>query len=134
MVKVSIFFAHLSPPLSVFLTTKPSSGRILEARGKGQEALGAYANGLSSEEEHVGCKVAGGALLMKAGSDSLPAARSFLSDALRLQPTNCAAWFNLGLVHKDDCRWADAADCFQAASALDDSDPLEPFAPLSSSF
>ncbi|XP_078445172.1 tetratricopeptide repeat (TPR)-containing protein [Wolffia australiana] len=107
-----------------------AEGKVLEARGRWQEALGAYTNGLSTEE-HVGCNMAAGVLLRKAGFDSLPAARSFLSDALQLQPGNRAAWFHLGLVHKDDHRHADAADCFQAASALDDSHPLESFSPPS---
>ncbi|CAA7398589.1 unnamed protein product [Spirodela intermedia] len=107
-----------------------AEGSVLEARGRALEALGAYANGVSAEAEHVGCKVSAGALLRKAAGsewESLAVARSFLCDALRLHPASGAAWFNLGLLHKQDGRPADAADCFQAASALDDSHPLEPF-------
>ncbi|CAN1199837.1 Protein NPG1, partial [Linum perenne] len=58
---------------------------------------------------------------------SLPVARSILTDALRLEPTNRKAWYYLGVVHRDDGRNADAADCFQAASMLEESDPIESF-------
>uniref|UniRef100_A0A2N9ISD4 Uncharacterized protein n=1 Tax=Fagus sylvatica TaxID=28930 RepID=A0A2N9ISD4_FAGSY len=61
------------------------------------------------------------------GSKALPVARSLLSDALRIDPTNRMAWYYLGMVHRDDGRIADAADCFQAASMLEESDPIESF-------
>jgi tetratricopeptide (TPR) repeat protein len=67
------------------------------------------------------------ALLSKIGSKALPVARSLLSDALRIDPTNRMAWYYLGMVHRDDGRIADAADCFQAASMLEESDPIESF-------
>ena len=86
-----------------------------------QDALAAYFNALSMEVEHVPSKVSIGALLSKQGPKFLPVARCFLSDALRLEPTNRMAWFFLGEVHKQDGRLADAADCFQAASMLEDS-------------
>lgn len=82
------------------------------------------------EVEHVPSKVSIGALLSKQGPKFLPVARCFLSDALRLEPTNRLAWFYLGEVHKQDGRLADAADCFQAASMLEDSDPVESFRSL----
>uniref|UniRef100_A0A1D1YVY6 Tetratricopeptide repeat protein 7A n=1 Tax=Anthurium amnicola TaxID=1678845 RepID=A0A1D1YVY6_9ARAE len=104
-----------------------TEGIMCEARGQVQEALSAYSNALSLSLDHVSCKVSIGALLWKKGSNSLSVARSFLSDALRLQPTNRLAWYYLGMVHKDDGRIADAADCLQAASMLEDSDPIESF-------
>ncbi|CAN1229422.1 Protein NPG1 [Linum perenne] len=70
-------------------------------------------------------------LLSKSSSEaSLPVARSILSDALKLEPTNRKAWYHLGTVHRDDGRTADAADCFQAASMLDESDPIESFSSI----
>lgn len=57
----------------------------------------------------------------------MPVARSLLSDALRIDPTNRMAWYYLGMVHRDDGRKADAADCFQAASMLEESEPIESF-------
>ena len=96
---------------------------IHEVHEKIQDALAAYFNALSMEVEHVPSKVSIGALLSKQGPKFLPVARCFLSDALRLEPTNRMAWFYLGEVHKQDGRLADAADCFQA-------DPVESFRSL----
>ena len=108
----------------------PMAGNTHEVHEKIQDALAAYFNALSTEVEHVPSKVSIGALLSKKGPKYLPVARCFLSDALRLEPTNRMAWFFLGKVHKHDGRLADAADCFQAASMLEDTDPVESFRSL----
>ncbi|TVU49718.1 hypothetical protein EJB05_01046 [Eragrostis curvula] len=108
-------------------TTLHAEGNMHEVREQIQDALAAYFNALSTELEHVPSKVSIGALLSKQGPKYLPVARCFLSDALRLEPTNRVAWFHLGKVHKHDGRLTDAADCFQAASMLEDSDPVERF-------
>lgn len=102
-----------------------------EARDQACDALAAYTTAHSIELDHVQCKVSIGSLLLKQGPKSLPVARSFLSDALRLEPTNRMAWYYLGMVHRDDGRVADAADCFQAASMLEESDPIESFSSIS---
>lgn len=107
-----------------------SSGFMLEARDQNKEALAAYVNAFSIELEYVPSKVAIGALLCKQGSRYLPAARCFLSDALRIEPTNRMAWLHLGKVHRNDGRINDAADCFQAAVMLEESDPVESFRSL----
>lgn len=107
-----------------------NSGYMLEARDQNKEALAAYVNAFSIELEHVPSKVAIGALLCKQGSRYLPAARCFLSDALRIEPTNRMAWLHLGKVHRNDGRINDAADCFQAAVMLEESDPVENFRSL----
>lgn len=107
------------------------SGSMHEAQESVHDALASYANGLSMDLNHAPCKVSIGALLSKRGAKSLPVSRSFLSDALRLEPTNCSAWYYLGMVHGDDGRASDAADCFQAAAMLDESDPIESFSMLS---
>ncbi|KAF0896652.1 hypothetical protein E2562_026765 [Oryza meyeriana var. granulata] len=111
--------------------TMHAEGYMLEAREQNEEALAAYVNAFSTELEHVPSKVAIGALLCKQGPRYLPAARCFLSDALRIEPTNRMAWLHLGKVHKNDGRIADAADCFQAAVMLEESDPVESFRSLS---
>lgn len=103
---------------------------MFERRGQIQEALAAYVNALFLEPAYVPCKIMIGALLMKMGSMALPVARGLLADALRIEPTNRMAWYYLGLVHKDDGRIADATDCFQAASLLEESDPVESFSSL----
>lgn len=105
-------------------------GVIHEARGKIQEALAAYCNALSLDLDHVDSKVSIGVMLWKMDPKSLPVARSFLSDALRLEPTNRLAWYYLGMVYKDDGRITDASDCFQAASMLEESDPIESYSSI----
>jgi tetratricopeptide (TPR) repeat protein len=107
------------------------SGSMHEAQDLVHHALASYANGLCMDLNHAPSKVSVGALLSKRGPKCLPVSRSFLSDALRLEPTNCAAWYYLGMVHGDDGRPSDAADCFQAAAMLEESDPVERFSMLS---
>lgn len=111
--------------------TLHTEGIICEARGQIQEALAAYINALLLEPGYVPCKILIGAVLSKMGSKVLPVARSLLSDALRIEPTNRMAWYYLGVVHKDDGRVGDAIDCFQAASMLEESDPIESFSSIS---
>ncbi|KAL7240061.1 hypothetical protein ACSBR2_005844 [Camellia fascicularis] len=107
-----------------------TEGIICEERGQIHEALAAYINALLLEPGYVPCKVLIGAVLSKMGSKVLPVARSILSDALRIQPTNHMAWYYLGLVHRDEGRIGDAIDCFQAASMLNESDPIESFSSI----
>ncbi|XP_057476782.1 protein NPG1 [Actinidia eriantha] len=107
--------------------TLHTEGIICEGRGQLPEALAAYINALLLEPGYVPCKILIGAVLTKMGSKALPVSRSLLSDALRIEPTNRMAWYYLGLVHRDDGRIGDAVDCFQAASMLEESDPIETF-------
>ncbi|KAJ1431152.1 Tetratricopeptide-like helical domain superfamily [Sesbania bispinosa] len=98
--------------------------------GQSQEALNAAINSVLIEPNYVPSKILMGALVQKIEPKALPAARSMLSDALRVEPTNRKAWYYLGLVHKQDGRMADAADCFQAAYMLEESDPIESFSAI----
>lgn len=98
-----------------------------EGRGQINVAMAAYINSLLLEPCYVPCKVLIGALLSKMGPMALPVGRSLLSDALRIDPANHMAWYYLGMVYRDDGRIADAADCFQAASMLEESNPIESF-------
>ncbi|KAI8023806.1 Protein NPG1 [Camellia lanceoleosa] len=107
-----------------------TEGIICEERGQIHKALAAYIRALLLEPGNVPCKVLIGAVLSKMGSKVLPVARSILSDALRIQPTNHMAWYYLGLVHRDDGQISDAIDCFQAASMLNESDPIESFSSI----
>ncbi|XP_059664868.1 protein NPG1 [Cornus florida] len=110
--------------------TLHTEGVMWERQGQMQEALTAYSNAILLESDYVPCKILVGAILSKMGSKALPVARSLLSDALRIEPTNRMAWYYLGLVHRDDGRIADATDCFQAASMLEESDPVESFSSI----
>ncbi|KAG6722972.1 hypothetical protein I3842_03G188100 [Carya illinoinensis] len=104
-----------------------TEGIMWEGCGQIEEASAAYINGLLLEPCYVPCKVLIGALMSKMGPMALPVGRSLLSDALRIDPTNHMAWYYLGMVYRDDGRIADAADCFQAASMLEESNPIESF-------
>ncbi|CAN0914020.1 Protein NPG1 [Linum grandiflorum] len=98
------------------------------ARGEFRDALCSYVCGHLMEPNHVPGIILVASLITKSSSEaSLPVARSILSDALKLEPANRKAWYHLATVHRDDGRTADAADCFQAASMLEESDPIESF-------
>ncbi|CAN1229406.1 Protein NPG1 [Linum perenne] len=106
-------------------------GAMQAARGEFRDALCSYVCGHMMEPNYVPGIIMVASLLSKSSSEaSLPVARSILSDALKLEPTNRKAWYHLGTVHRDDGRTADAADCFQAASMLDESDPIESFSSI----
>ncbi|KAI4327965.1 hypothetical protein L6164_020368 [Bauhinia variegata] len=107
-----------------------TEGVMAERQGQKQEAVAAYMNAALLEPSYVPNKNSLGASLLKMGSQAMPVARSLLCDALRIDPTNRMAWFYLGMVHKDDGRIGDAADCFQAASMLEESDPIESFSTI----
>ncbi|KAK4786593.1 hypothetical protein SAY86_010426 [Trapa natans] len=107
-----------------------TEGMMHERRGQIQEALSSYINALLLEPSYVPCKILIGAVMYKMGPMALPVARGLLADALKIEPTNRRAWYYLGLVHQEDGRIADAADCFQAASMLEESDPVESFSSL----
>lgn len=105
-------------------------GIILEGRGQTHEALAIYIDALMLEPYYVPGKILIAVLMSKMGPKALPVARSLLSDALRLDPNNRKAWYYLGMIHRDDGRIADAADCFQAATMLEESDPIESFSSI----
>ncbi|EYU32843.1 hypothetical protein ABFS82_01G093900 [Erythranthe guttata] len=107
-----------------------TEGVMHEKQGRVSEALAAYINALLLEPKYVPCKILIGNVMCKMGPKMLPVARTLLSDALRIEPTNYMAWYHLGIVHKDDGRIADAVDCFQAASVLEESEPIESFSTI----
>ncbi|KAI3744791.1 hypothetical protein L1987_57883 [Smallanthus sonchifolius] len=107
--------------------TLHTEGTIYQRRGEIDEALATYVNSLLVEANYVPSKISIGAIMSDRGLPMLPVARTMLSDALRLEPTNRMAWLYLGFVHKLDGRLSDAIDSFQAASMLEESDPIETF-------
>ncbi|KAK7360593.1 hypothetical protein VNO77_02600 [Canavalia gladiata] len=104
-----------------------TEGVLFDGQGQSQEALVATVNAVLHEPNYVPSKILMGSLMLKMGYKASPVTRTLLSDALRVEPTNRMAWYYLGLTHKDDGRIRDAADCFQAASMLEESDPIESF-------
>lgn len=106
-----------------------STGLLMEAKGLLQEALRSYRNALDVDSTHVPSLISTASVLRQLGGQSLPVARSFLTDALQLDRTNHVAWFNLGLLYKADVYASalEAAECFQAAALLEETAPIEPF-------
>lgn len=104
-----------------------TTGELFEARSLYKEALIAFSISLSIEPDHVPSIVSTAQVLMKMGRQTLPIARSFLMNALRLEPTNDEAWLQLGLICKMEGSMLQAADCFQAAHELKLSAPVQSF-------
>lgn len=46
-----------------------------------------------------------------------------LKQATTIDPTNAAAFYNLGVIYKDERKWTDAADAFASAAKLDGDNP-----------
>ncbi|CAL1395850.1 unnamed protein product [Linum trigynum] len=106
-----------------------TTGTLFEAQELFREALVSFSMSLSIEPDYVPSVVSTAGVLMKLGGESIPIARSFLMNALRLDPTNHEAWMDLGLISKQQGSLQQAADCFQAAYELKLSAPLESFTP-----
>ncbi|TKY57896.1 Tetratricopeptide repeat protein 7A [Spatholobus suberectus] len=103
------------------------TGLLFEAQSLHKEAFVSFSVSLSIEPDYIPSIISTAKLLLKLGMQSLPIARSFLMNALRLEPTNHDAWFNLGLVSKMEGSIQQAADCFQAACELKLSAPVQKF-------
>ncbi|KAH0994281.1 hypothetical protein GBA52_018145 [Prunus armeniaca] len=104
-----------------------TTGVLFEAQSQYREALISFSVSLSIEPDYVPSIVSTAEVLMKLGSQSLLIARSFLMNALRLEPTNHEAWLNLGLISKREGSLQQAADFFQAAHELQLSAPVKSF-------
>jgi ATP-dependent RNA helicase DHX36 len=113
----------------IFFTKYSFSGKIYEAKGLTKEALGAFFRALDLDPKHVPSLISTATVLRQLGDRPLPSIRCFLTDALQLDRTNHVAWFNLGLLYKEEGgrSAAEAAECFQAAAFLKETAPVEPF-------
>ncbi|XP_076929826.1 protein NPGR2-like [Bidens hawaiensis] len=106
------------------------TGLLYEAKGLGKEALKAYENALDIDPGLVQSLVSMAMVLRRlGGGKSGPVARSFLTEALHLDRMNSRAWYNLGQFYKDEGPMfiKEAVDCFEAASVLEETEPIEPF-------
>ena len=74
--------------------------KLYEAQGLYKEALIAFSKALAIEPDHVPSLIYTAVVLKQLGKKALPAARSFVADALWVDPYNNTAWYNLGTVHK----------------------------------
>ncbi|XP_074347728.1 protein NPGR2-like isoform X2 [Apium graveolens] len=106
-----------------------SLGWFYKGRGLHAEALKYFKNALDVDSRHVPSLIATGITLRKLNDQSLPVVKSFLTDALTLDRTNSSAWYNLGLLYKVENGGSavEAAECFEAAAILEESEPVEPF-------
>ncbi|TVU48457.1 hypothetical protein EJB05_08095 [Eragrostis curvula] len=106
-----------------------ATGKLHEVKGLLKEALQAYSTALDLEPKHVPSLISTATVLRQRGEKPLSSARCFLTDALRLDRTNHAAWFNLGLLYEDEggSSALEAAECFKAAALLEETAPAEPF-------
>ncbi|XP_043713249.1 protein NPGR1 isoform X2 [Telopea speciosissima] len=103
------------------------SGMLFEAQSLYKDALVAFSIAMSIEPNYVPSMVSTAAILRKHGLQALPIAKSFLMNALRLEPTNHEVWLNLGYVSKMEGSLLQAADFFQAAHELKQSAPVQNF-------
>ena len=104
-------------------------GLLRRAKGQKEEALSSFEKALDVDPNHVPSLISTAIVLRELNDQSLPVVKSFITDALRLDRTNFSAWFNLGLVYKAEhgSSSLEAAECFEAAIMLEESEPVEPF-------
>ncbi|THG05406.1 hypothetical protein TEA_002125 [Camellia sinensis var. sinensis] len=105
-------------------------GLLYQAKGLRKEALRAFWHALDVEATHVPSLVSMAVVLRQLGGrSSAVVRRCFLTEALRLDRMNASAWYNLGLIYKDegeregDASALEAAECFEAAIVLEETAP-----------
>nr|XP_016447714.1 PREDICTED: tetratricopeptide repeat protein 7A-like [Nicotiana tabacum] len=103
------------------------SGFLQQSKGLYKAALRDYTNALAIDPCHVPSLISTAVVLRQIGDHSPGIVRSFLMEALRLDRTSASAWHNLGLVYKEEGAAVEAAECFQAAVVLQETEPIEPF-------
>ncbi|XP_076921020.1 protein NPGR2-like [Bidens hawaiensis] len=109
--------------------TRHTIGLLYEAKGLNKQALKAYKRALDVDPAHVQSLVSIAGVFRKLGGQSGPVARSFLNEALRVDKMHSPAWYNLGLLLRDEgpAGLTEAVDCFEAAGVLMETEPIEPF-------
>ncbi|XP_021847656.1 protein NPGR2 isoform X2 [Spinacia oleracea] len=107
-----------------------SRGLLYEAKGLEKEAQKSFWEALDQDPNHIPSLISMSKLLVKFGEQSLPIATSFIRQAIRLDRTNHMAWRILGLLHRcepEGGSTAEALECFEAATLLEETAPVEPF-------
>ncbi|KAI3951122.1 hypothetical protein MKW98_028526 [Papaver atlanticum] len=114
-----------------------TTGLLYEAKGCHKEALKAFTSALHVDSNFIPSLVATANILRQQGNNhSMNIARIFLTEALRLDRTNVPAWYNLGMYYKEEAKGGghaaatslnEAAECFEVAELLEESEPVEPF-------
>lgn len=91
-----------------------------------KEALKSFEKALDIDPNHIPSLISTAVIVRQLSEQSVAVAKSFLTDALRLDRSNHTAWYNLGLIYKSESS-ATALECFEAAAMLQESEPIEPF-------
>ncbi|TXG63867.1 hypothetical protein EZV62_010861 [Acer yangbiense] len=120
-----------SKAISAYSATRCHAyGVLYEKKGLYKEALQALRRGLDIDPNHVPSLISIAMVLRRHGGQSNAVVRSFLMAALRLDRMNASAWYNLGMLYKSEGTQSaklEAAECFEAATVLEESAPIEPF-------
>lgn len=103
------------------------AGLLQQSKGLYKAALRDYTKALAIDPCHVPSLISTAVALRQIGDHSPGIVKSFLMEALRLDRTSASAWHNLGLVYKEEGASMEAAECFQAAILLQETEPIEPF-------
>lgn len=106
-----------------------TAGLLNQSKGLYKAALADYSNALAVNPSHVPSLVSSAVVLRKIGNQSPAIIRSLLTEALWLDRMNASAWYNLGLLYKEEGLGSasEAAECFEAAILLEETEPVEPF-------
>ncbi|CAH8322211.1 unnamed protein product [Eruca vesicaria subsp. sativa] len=108
-----------------------TQGVLFKRQGQLEEAMEAFTNALDIDPMHVPSLISKAEILLELGNrSSIAVVRSFLMEALRIDRMNQSAWYNLGKMFKAEGSVSskqEAVECFQAAVALEETMPVEPF-------
>lgn len=108
-----------------------TEGVLYQRQGQLEEAMEAFTTALDIDPMHVPSLISKAEILLELGSgSSIAVVRSFLMEALRIERLNQSAWYNLGKMFKAEGSVSskqEAVECFQAAVALEETMPVEPF-------
>ncbi|CAH1431867.1 unnamed protein product [Lactuca virosa] len=107
-------------------STRHTTGLLYEAQGLNRQALKAYKHALDVDPGDVESLVSMAVVLRKVGGGAGAVGRGFLNEALRVDRMRSSVWYNLGLYLRDESPM-EAADCFEAAGVLKETEPIEPF-------
>ncbi|CAF2148166.1 BnaA01g08310D [Brassica napus] len=108
-----------------------TEGVLYQRQGQLEEAMEAFTTALDIDPMHVPSLISKAEILLELGNrSSVAVVRSFLMEALRIDRMNHSAWYNLGKMFKAEGSVSskrEAVECFQAAVALEETMPVEPF-------